>query len=109
MLLLAKDQGNKVSAAISCYPANTGMLGDLSGISADVELHLAADDAFFPLDAGEELAKTLRKGGADVTVHVYPDTGHAFLNDENLLGTYDEEAANLLWKRMVDELASSVA
>lgn len=109
VLLLAKNQGEKVSIAISCYPANTGMLGDLTGIAASVQLHLAEKDDFFPLDAGQELANTLREGGTDVTVHVYPNEGHAFLNDENLLGTYDKEAADLLWKRMVDSLTSSVA
>ena len=37
--------------------------------------------------------------GRDVTVHVYPGTGHAFANETNALGTYDPEAAKTAWER----------
>jgi len=109
VLLLAKNQGERVSAAVSCYPANTGMLGDLTGISAKVQLNLAGKDDFFPVEAGQELASTLSGSGTDVTTHIYAEDGHAFLNEENLLGTYDKDAAELLWKRMVDFLTTTVA
>jgi carboxymethylenebutenolidase len=109
VLLLAKLQGAKVSAAVSCYPANAGMLGDLSGVTAKVVIHAGGKDAFISIDAVEALAKTLRDSGTEVTLHVYPDSGHAFLNDENLLGTYDKEAADLLWTRTVDFLKANVA
>jgi carboxymethylenebutenolidase len=109
VLLLAKVQGAKVAAAVSCYPANAGMLGDLSGITAKVAIHAGGQDAFLPLEAVRELAETLRQSGTDVTLHVYPDSGHAFVNDENLLGTYDKEAAGLLWARAVDFLEANVS
>ena len=41
-------------------------------------------------------AETTRK---PEIVH-YP-AGHAFLNEENLLGTFDEEQANMAWDRTV--------
>ncbi len=108
VLLLAKVRGAKVSAAVSCYPANAAMLGDLSGITAKVSMHAAENDAFVPIDAVRALAETLRESGTDVALHVYPGQGHAFLNDENLLGTYDKESADLLWTRTVDFLRASI-
>ena len=109
VLLLAKVKGAKVSAAVSAYPANAAMLGDLSGITAKVEMHAAGQDAFVPIDSARELAETLRQSGTDVTLHVYEEQGHAFLNDENRLGTYDKEAGDLLWQRSVDFLRTNVA
>ena len=38
----------------------------------------------------------------------YP-AGHAFLNDENLLGTYDPEQATLAWSRTVEFLRQNLA
>ena len=37
----------------------------------------------------------------------YP-AGHAFHNDENLLGTYDEEQADLAWGRAVEFLKAKL-
>jgi len=41
----------------------------------------------------------LRAMGKDVTFHVYDGTGHAFTNEENPLGTYDEAASATAWDR----------
>ena len=38
--------------------------------------------------------------------HFYP-SGHAFFNDENLLGTHDPEQAKLAWSRTVEFLRST--
>ena len=109
VLLLAKIAGAKVAAAVSCYPANAAMLGELSGVSARVEMHAGGQDAFLSPEDVEELVATLRASGTDVMLHIYPEQGHAFLNDENLLGTYDKAAADLLWQRIVDFLAANVS
>jgi carboxymethylenebutenolidase len=108
VLLLSKVAAAKVSAAVSCYPANAAMLGDLSGITAKVEIHAGGQDAFVSVAAIEELASTLRSSGTDVTLHVYPESGHAFLNDENLLGTYDKAAGDLMWQRSLDFLRANL-
>ena len=39
--------------------------------------------------------------------HFYP-AGHAFFNDENLLGTYDAEQAKLAWARTVEFLRAKL-
>lgn len=108
VILLAENAGRKLSAAVSCYPANAAILGDLSRVTAKVAIHTGDKDDFLPVSAVEQLAGKLREQSrADVSVHVYPGEGHAFLNDENLLGTYDKEAADLLWQRIVDFLSAN--
>jgi carboxymethylenebutenolidase len=48
-----------------------------------------------------------RPGAASSELHLYP-AGHAFLNDENLIGTYDPEAAAQAWSRAVQFLTEHV-
>jgi len=52
-------------------------------------------------------AKIADQSGTSPTFHVY-DAGHAFFNDENLLGTYDAEQARLAWSRTLQTLRTHV-
>jgi carboxymethylenebutenolidase len=45
----------------------------------------------------------LKDAGTDVDFHYY-DAGHAFANDEDALGTYDEDAARQAWVRTLEFL-----
>jgi carboxymethylenebutenolidase len=110
VLLLAKNEGDKISAAVAAYPVAAVDLGDLSNVTAKVSLHVGGKDDFVSTESVEELASKLRtQAGTEVEVHIYPENGHAFLNDENLLGTYDEGSADVLWQRTVEFLISNVA
>jgi carboxymethylenebutenolidase len=110
VLLLAKNERDKISAAVAAYPVAAVDLGELSDVSAKVSLHVGSKDDFVSTESVEELASKLRtESGTEVEVHIYPERGHAFLNDENLLGTYDKEAADLLWQRTIEFLTSNVA
>jgi carboxymethylenebutenolidase len=101
-LLVAAQQGDKIGAAVPFYGAPLGDGGpDWSGLTAPVQGHFAENDDFFPPAAVEALAEQLRGLGKDVTIHVHPGTGHAFLNEENALGTYDPDAARTAWDRAV--------
>ncbi|MCU4184910.1 dienelactone hydrolase family protein [Acidiferrimicrobium sp. IK] len=107
VLTLAAQQGEKVSAAVPFYPVGPD-LPDLSGIKAAVQMHVGGSDAFIPVEASRGIADKVA-GEASVTpeFHEYP-AGHAFLNDENLLGTYDSEQAAVAWGRMVEFLKQHV-
>ncbi len=108
-LMIAALEGDRVAAAAPFYGAPLGDDGpDWSGLTARVEGHFASDDDFFPPDAVRDLQTTLREMGGDVTFHVYEDTGHAFANEENPLGTYDEATAAIAWERTVDLLRNSL-
>jgi carboxymethylenebutenolidase len=108
-LVLAAKAGDKVGAAVPYYGAPLGDdAPDWSGLTAPVLVHAAANDDFFSPDAIQALADELNDIGKDVTVHVYPATGHAFANEENALGTYDEDAARQAWVRTLEFLRAKL-
>src|SRR5580692_8333858 len=99
-LQLAVQEGGKVAAAVAFYPV--GYMPDgYAGLQAPVLIHIPDGDEINPPTLAEELnekisAETTRKPEID---H-YP-AGHAFLNEEDLLGTYDAEQARIAWDRTV--------
>ena len=108
-LMISAGEGDRVAAAAPFYGAPLGDAApDWSGLTAKVEGHFAADDAFFPLDAVKELESQLQGMGKDVTFHIYPGTGHAFANEVDPLGTYDEKSAASAWSRAVEHLRSNL-
>ncbi len=105
VLTMAAQQGSRIGAAVALYPGS-GDFPDLSGITAPVQMHFGDRDEFLPLEAAEGIvAKLTEQASQPPEVHHY-DAGHAFLNDENLIGTYDPEAAALAWERAVAFLRS---
>jgi len=109
-LLIAALQGDKVGAATPFYGAPLGdMAPDWSTLSAPVQGHFAENDDFFPPDAVKDLERQLRDLGKDVEFIVYPGTGHAFGNEENPLGTRDDDAAATAWDRATTFLKAKLA
>ena len=99
VLALAAAAGERIAAAVPYY----GVLGDdeadFSAVRADVLGHYGElDENASPARAEEIAARVRAESGAQVTVHRYP-AGHAFANEENHLGTYDPESAQLAWDR----------
>ncbi len=86
----------KVGAAAVFYGTFSGD-EDFSAVQAPVLAVLAGQDAHTPL--GQARAVLDRVSGP-VDVEVY-DAGHAFFNDENLLGTYDKTLAGQAWAQAV--------
>ena len=43
-----------------------------------------------------------------MTFVLYPGIGHAFANEENPLGSYDEAAAQQAWARTIDFLRAKL-
>jgi carboxymethylenebutenolidase len=106
VLLLAAQQGDKVGAAVPFYGVGPAVPDQYSGITAAVQGHYGENDDFYPADQARGQADQIRnESGAEVEFFFYP-AGHAFHNDENLLGTYDEEHANVAWQRAVAFLKS---
>ena len=107
--ILAALNGDKVGAAVPYYGYPQGDTEpDWSGLTAPVLGHMAENDDFFAPAGAEALAEKLRGMGKDVTIHVYPGTGHAFANEENALGTYNEDAKAQAWSRTLDFLRSNL-
>jgi carboxymethylenebutenolidase len=49
----------------------------------------------------------MKKYGKDFEYIVYPDTGHAFFNETNPV-TYNKEAAEDAWKKLLEFLAGKM-
>jgi carboxymethylenebutenolidase len=104
VLSLAAKRPDEVKAAVTYY----GVVPDPSqvetaGIQAAVQGHFGTDDGFMPLDAAKQLEQRLKDGGVQTEFHYY-DAGHAFGNEDNPIGTYDEEAARTAWVRTLEFL-----
>jgi carboxymethylenebutenolidase len=103
--IVAAHQGDKVGAAAPFYGAPLGDAApDWSGLTAPVLGHFAMNDDFFPPDAVRELEGQLRSMGKDVTFEYIPETGHAFANEDNPLGTHDPDATVKTWSHAVSFL-----
>jgi carboxymethylenebutenolidase len=97
VLLLAAQQGGKIGAAVSFY----GVLGteypSFENLSAPLLGHFGEQDQMATPDAVRYLAATIeRQSGQNPDFRFYP-AGHAFFNEENLIGTYDPEQAAKAW------------
>lgn len=104
VLVLAAQQGDKIGAAVAFYAVLGEDYPSFENFSAPVLGHFGEQDAFQSTEAVQELAATIeRQTGRRPDFRFYP-AGHAFFNDENLLGTYDPEQAAKAWNATVDFL-----
>ena len=93
-MLIGAKLGNKIGAVVPHYGAPLGdNEPDWTNLTAPVRGHFAENDDFFPPMAVKQLETKLRDMGKDVHLDVYPNTGHAFCNEEDPLGNFDEGAA----------------
>jgi carboxymethylenebutenolidase len=108
VLMLAAQQGPKVSAAVPFYGVGPGVPNSFTGLTAAVQGHYAEQDSMFPVEEARKQEQQIRdESGAPVEFFYY-DAGHAFHNDENLMGTYDPDAARAAWERAVAFLKANV-
>ena len=86
-MVIGAQQGDKIGGVATFYGAPLGDAApDWSGLTAPVLGHFAMNDDFFPPDAVRELEQQLREMGKDVSFEYIPDTGHAFVNEDNPFG-----------------------
>jgi carboxymethylenebutenolidase len=98
-----------ITAAVSYYYVMPHGKPDFTKITGPVLGHFGTSDEFVPVDDAKALESELRDAGVDVTFHYYEGAGHAFFNDTNRLGTYDEGDAQTSWERTVSFLRSALA
>jgi carboxymethylenebutenolidase len=96
--VLAALRPDKIKAAVPFYGFPQGDdQPDYSKIEASIQGHMAENDDFFPPAAARELEAHLHELGKDVTLTVYPGSGHAFMAPHNAMGTRDNELASRIW------------
>jgi carboxymethylenebutenolidase len=109
VLLLAAQEGDKIGAAVPFYGVGPAVPQQFAGITAAVQGHYGISDDFYPVDEAKKQENQIaEESGADVEFFYYP-AGHAFHNDENALGTYDEDSAKLAWERTVSFLRARLS
>jgi carboxymethylenebutenolidase len=72
---------------------------DFSNIDAPVLGHFGTNDDFVSVDDAKALEQELQAAGVDAAFEYYEGGGHAFANDHNRLGTYDQGHAAKAWER----------
>ena len=105
---LAARRPDLVSAAVPFY----GLPRDGSvvpRVRAAVQGHFGLEDRGIPVEQVRSVFAVLdeRPEPALAELYLYP-AGHAFLNDENLIGTYDPQCAAQAWSRAVQFLTQHV-
>ena len=109
VLLLAAQQGDRVGAAVPFYGVGPAVPDTYTGVTAAVQGHYGEKDDFYPVDDARAQEEQIRKeSGAEVEFFYYP-AAHAFHNDTNKLGTYDEASAKQAWQRTVSFLRAKLA
>jgi carboxymethylenebutenolidase len=105
VLQLAVQEAAAIAAAVAFYPVGY-MPDDYAGLQAAVLIQIADGDQFNPPTLAEELNEKISAAThREPEIAHYP-AGHAFLNDENLLGTFDAEQARIAWDRTLAFLRS---
>ena len=101
VMMLGCLRPDRIKAVVPFY----GVVGfdddghpDWSKLEAPVQGHYGETDGFFPAEKAKALEDGLRGLGKDATIHVYPG-GHAFANENDPLGTYDDELAAQAYER----------
>lgn len=109
VLSLAAQQGDRIGAAVPFYGVGPAVPDAYAGITAPVQGHYGEKDDFYPAaDARAQATQIEEEAGVPVEFFFY-DAGHAFHNDANKMGTYDEESATTAWNRTVAFLKANLA
>jgi carboxymethylenebutenolidase len=108
VLVLAAQQGDKIGAAVPFYGVLKEDYPDFSGLTAPLLGHFGEQDPMADPASVDALAQRIAaESGVTPHFHQYP-AGHAFFNDENLIGTYDADNAKLAWSRTLEFLRATL-
>ena len=94
-LHLSQERPDAIGAVVTVYGTSDG---DFGTAKANYLGHFAENDEFEPLEAVRELEASIREAGHEVTFHIYPGTGHWFV-EPNRPDAYNATAADLMWER----------
>jgi len=109
VLMLAAQQGDKVGAAVPFYGVGPAVPSTYDGVTAAVQGHYGEQDAFYPVDQAQAQEKQIATEASGPVEFFYYPAGHAFHNDTNKLGTYDEQCAKAAWSRTIAFLRDRLA
>jgi carboxymethylenebutenolidase len=94
----------KIGAAVTYYYVMPHGKPDFSKIEGPVLGHFGTEDDFISVDDAKALEAELQAAGVEAVFEFYEGGGHAFANDHDRLGTYDEGHTKKAWSKTVDFL-----
>jgi len=102
--LYAASKNAQVGACVVFYGIHPNVKPDLPALQAPVLGIYAERDRSVPPDSVHELERKLKELGKSVEIHIYPDTDHAFFNDQRP-DVYNPKAAEDAWRRVIQFFA----
>ena len=103
--LYAASKNQQVGACVVFYGIHPNVKPDLPSLQAPVLGIYAERDQSVPPEAVRELERQLKELGKSVEIHIYPDTDHAFFNDQRP-DVYNPKAAEDAWRRVIQFFAT---
>ena len=109
-LALAAQRPGAIAAVAPCYGVYPwgAVQPSYEAMTAATQIHCAGRDEWFTPEAAEELAGALGTMGLDVELHLYPESHHAFFNEDRP-EVFDPAAGALLWTRLVRFFSEKLA
>ncbi len=101
--LYAATKNNDVSACVVFYGGHPNVHPDLPNLAAPVLGIYGEEDGSVTVESVRALERKLKSLAKVHEIHIYPNCGHAFFNDERP-EVYNKEAASDAWKRTVEFL-----
>jgi len=105
--LYAASKNPQVGACVVFYGIHPNVKPDLENLQAPVLGIYAEKDGFVPPDAVRELETKLKELGKQAEMHIYPNTDHAFFNDQRP-DVYHAQAAGDAWQRVLQFFARNL-
>jgi len=104
-LVLGDLRPDAVAAVVPCYGVHPWPEAHPSyeAYQAATQIHCAAKDTFFTPEAAEALRDKLVGHGRSVELDIYPDSDHAFFNEDRV-DIYNAADSALLWERTLSFL-----
>jgi carboxymethylenebutenolidase len=94
----------QIDAAVTYYYVMPHGKPEFSKIEAPVLGHFGTEDEFVSVEDAKALESELQEAGVEAAFEYYEGGGHAFANDHNRLGTYDEGHTKKAWDKTVSFL-----
>lgn len=104
LALYAASKNAQVGACAVFYGIHPNVKPDLPNLQAPVLGIYAERDQFVPPESVRELERQLKELGKSVEIHIYPETDHAFFNDQRP-DVYNPKAAEDAWRRVTQFFA----
>jgi carboxymethylenebutenolidase len=99
----------EIGATVTFYYVMPHGTPDFSKVRGPVLGHFGTADKVIPTEAARALESRMRSAGCDVAFEYYEGAGHAFFNDTDRLGTFDEPSSRVAWERTVQFLKAQLA